>query len=253
VVDLPIHKTEHAASRIPGRNGPFVRGCLVALTVPGFILSASSAGFGALARDGGLSLTHALVMMWALFALPAQVVLVDQLARGGSLIAGAFAVMLIGVRMLPMTVTLAPHLNSPSGRSLARIVAVHAIAITSWFEGLRRLPEEPIATRLDNFLGIGTGLLLASLAGVVSGYVVAGALPTFLAAALLFLTPIYFILSLVASARVAADWLAVLFGALLGPAMFMLFPGFDLLFTGLIGGTLAHVMGRRRIRWDDEA
>lgn len=241
----------HGNQPAPDRS-PFVRGLLVSLTIPGLILFASSAGFGALARDGGFSLTNSLVMMGALFALPAQVVLVDQIARGGSLLAGALAVMVTGVRMLPMTVTLAPFLKSRTQSRITPIVAVHCIAITAWVEGLRRLPKEPVETRLPLYLGLGSGLVASSLIGTVAGYVVAGALPVVLAAALLFLTPIYFILSLVDTAKVRADWLAIGIGAVLGPVLFVLVPGFDLLATGLIGGTVAHFLGRRAFARDDE-
>jgi predicted branched-subunit amino acid permease len=245
-------KTNHSKGQRGTAANAFVRGLLVVLTIPGLILFASSAGFGALARDGGLSLTNALVMMAALFALPAQVVMVDQLARGGSLLAAALAVMVTGVRMLPMTVTLAPYLKSRTHSRIWPLVATHCIAITAWIEGSRRLPSEPAETRLVLYLGLGAGLIASSLIGTVGGYVIAGALPTVLAATLLFLTPIYFILSLVATAKVSADWIAIAIGALLGPVLFILMPGFDLLATGLIGGTAAHFLGRQVLKLDDD-
>ena len=101
------------------RRSALARGIAVAFGVPGLILFASAAGFGALARDAGLSLGNANLMMATLFALPAQVVMVDQLARGGSLLGAALAVTLIGVRLLPMTAVLAPHLGGPSAGRLA--------------------------------------------------------------------------------------------------------------------------------------
>ena len=224
----------------------FLRGLAVSLTIPGIILLASCSGFGALARDAGFSLANALLMMATMFALPAQVVLTDQLARGGSLIAGALAVTLTGIRMLPMVVTLMPYLRSAEPRPGWRTyLAVHGIAITAWIEGFRRLPHIPEPLRLPHFLGIGLGLIAISVIGTGIGYEVAGVLPAVLAATLLFLTPIYFILSLLATAGVAADRLAIGVGCVLGPIFFLLTPGFDLLLTGLIGGTLAHVGARQ--------
>lgn len=220
-------------------------GLASALTVPGMILFASAAGFGAFARDAGLSIGNANLMMAAIFALPAQVVMVDQLARGGSLIGAALAVTLIGVRLLPMTVLLVPYLGGPRASRPGKILAVHAIAVTAWIEGFRRLPDLPERERLPYFIGIGCGLVGASIAGTTAGYMLAGAVPPAIAAALLFLTPIYFMLSLFQTSRRAGDWLAIGIGALIGPVAFALAPGFDLLVTGVAGGTAAHLISRR--------
>ncbi len=241
---LPPGAPYWVAGATPSRA--FVRGLAVALTIPGVILLASCSGFGALARDAGFSLANSLLMMASMFALPAQVVMTDQLARGGSVLAGALAVTLTGIRMLPMVVTLMPFLRSAEPRPGWRTyLAVHAIAITAWIEGFRRLPHIPEALRLPHFLGIGVGLITISVVGTGIGYEVAGVLAAVLAATLLFLTPIYFILSLLATAGVAADRLAIAVGCTLGPVFFVLAPGFDLLLTGLIGGTLAHFGAKR--------
>lgn len=223
----------------------FRYGLHAAITIPGLILFASCSGFGALARDAGFSLANSVVMMAAMFALPAQVVLTDQLARGGSLLAGALAVTLTGIRMLPMVVTLMPYLRAEKRPGWRTFLAVHGIAITAWIEGFRRLPQLPEALRLPHFIGISTGLIAIAVLGTGVGFEVAGVLPKVLAATLLFLTPIYFILSLLATAGVASDRLAIGIGCAMGPILFKLTPGFDLLLTGVIGGTLAHIVGKR--------
>lgn len=231
--------------------GVFLSGLAVSLSIPGFILFASAGGFGALARDAGLSIGNALLMMGVLFALPAQVVMVDQLARGGALVGAVLAVALIGIRLLPMTVVIVPFLGGSKASWPGKAVAVHAVAITGWIEGLRRLPDTPENLRLPHFFGIGTGLIVAALAGTAAGYIAAGQLSGPLAAALLFLTPIYFMLALLATAAQPSDWLAIVIGAVLGPIAYWLAPGFDLLLTGLIGGSAAHVLARNwRIKRD---
>ncbi|MDX2289731.1 MAG: AzlC family ABC transporter permease [Hyphomicrobiaceae bacterium] len=231
-----------------GMDGPrrgFRHGLLVSLTVPGLILAFSSAGFGALALDAGMSLGNAVFMMGIFFALPAQVVMMDQIARGGSVLGGALAVMLTGVRLLPMVVALMPLIRDERRIPWRQVLAVHAVAVTAWIEGMRRLPPLPEEQRLRHFLGIGTGLVLAALIGTAAGYVLAGTVPKIVSAVLLFLTPIYFFLSLLATSREAGDRVAVMAGALIGPVFYVLTPGLDLLLTGLIAGTLGHVAGRR--------
>lgn len=236
-----------------GRGGGFATdasafraGLAVALSIPGLILFASAAGFGALARDAGLSIGNANLMMGAFFALPAQVVMVDQLARGGSLVGAVLAVSLIGIRLLPMTVVLVPYLGGRHARGWSKVLAVHAVAITAWIEGFRRLPAVPDRQRMPHFLGIGTGLIAAAIAGTSIGFGLAGAVPPAISAALLFLTPIYFILSLLQTASRGGDLWAIVFGAVLGPIAFLYAPGFDLLLTGVIGGTIAYLATRAR-------
>lgn len=236
----PLGGAEGRGSVERSRRRLFLRGLPVALSIPGFILFASAAGFGALARDAGISIGNAVLMMGAFFALPAQVVMTDQLARGGSLAAAAVAVTLIGVRLLPMTVVLMPYLRAPGVPRPLVALAVHAVAITAWIEGIRRLPSMPEEDRLPHFLGIGSGLVLVSLLGTAAGFQMAGTLPPVYAAALLFLSPVYFMLSLFAASSNSAEHVAIGVGAVLGPAFFVLAPGFDLLLTGLIGGSAAH-------------
>lgn len=223
----------------------FLDGMRVALSTPGIILLASSAGFGALAVDAGMSLFNALLMMGTFFALPAQVVILDQLARGGSILAGAAAVALTGVRLVPMVVTILPWLSDDRPAVWRRVIAIHAVAITGWLEGHRILPKVEKGRRTQVFLGIGTGLILTTQVGTAAGFALAGSVPPLIAGVLLFLTPIYFLLSLMAAARLAMDWLAILVGTVMGPAIYLVLPGFDLLLTGLVGGTLAYVAGKR--------
>lgn len=228
------------------RRVAFRRGMAVALTVPGIILFGSSAGFGALARDAGFSIANAMFMMGIFFALPAQVLMLDQMARGASLAAGALAVTLTGLRLLPMSIALMPLLRAPGVSRLHYMLAGHFIAVTAWMEGWRRLPHVPAALRMSHFLGIGTGLLVATLAGTAAGFEIAGKVPAIIAALLLFLTPIYFLLSLIATSVRRSDKLAIIAGAMLGPPLYVLAPGFDLLLAGVIGGTLAHAAARWR-------
>ena len=67
-------------------------------------------------------------------------------------------------------------------------------------------------------------------------------------AALLLLTPIYFLTSLWGSARERAGHVAMVLGLVLGPIFHVLLPGFDLLAAGLIGGFAAYGFHRLRRR-----
>jgi predicted branched-subunit amino acid permease len=221
-------------------------GCALAGEIPALILAATGAGFGALAHDAGIQFGHTAFMSVILFATPAQVVLVDQLARGSSLWGGTFAVMLTAIRLLPMTVTVMPLLRGPATRRWQYALASHFVAITGWAEAYRRLPHLPDRLRMAYFLGMGSALITSLLIGTILGYLVASIVPPLLTSALLFMTPMYFAMSLVLNARQSMDWWALGAGAVLGPIMFIAAPGFDLLLTGLIGGTIAFLAGKQR-------
>jgi len=225
--------------------GAFARGLLLVLSVPAAVLFATALGFGALARDGGFTAGHAAFMSVGMFALPNQVVLVDQLARHETLAAAALAVTLAAFRLLPMTVTLAPLFRGSRPRWPLELLATHFIAITTWIEANRRLPQLPPDLRLPYHLGSGVAIAAMMLLGTLAGYLLVGGVPAIVAAALLFMNPLYFILSLVATSRSRMDIAAIVAGCALAPVLYALAPGFDLLATGIIGGTLAYLWGRR--------
>lgn len=224
----------------------FLRGLLFAFHVPGIVLCGTAMGYGALARDAGFELGQTLLISASFYALPAQVIFVDQMARGASLAAAAFAVTLTAVRLLPMTVSMMPYLRDPELPRCVVFPIVHFMAVTSWIEGNRVLPGLAVGLRVPHYAGIGFGMLGATLCGSVIGYMAAGVVPTEVAAALLFMTPLYFIMSLFGAMRDRADMAAIGLGCVLGPAFYLLVPGLDLLATGLVGGTIAFLIGRRR-------
>jgi predicted branched-subunit amino acid permease len=223
----------------------FIRGLRLFFEIPALILGATGAGFGALAHDAGIEFGVTALMSVVLYATPAQVVLVDNFARGASLLGGAIAISLTAIRLLPMTVSLMPYLRGPKARRWQYVLAAHYIAITGWNEANRRLPDLPEALRLAHFLGLGTALMAALLVGTVVGFLLAGLVPPLVGAALLFMTPLYFIMSLILGARLSLDWWAIGAGVVLGPVFFIAVPGLDLLITGLVGGTVAFMIGAR--------
>ena len=98
------------------------------------------------------------------------------------------------------------------------------------------------------YLGFVTVLFAGTLAATVLGFSIAGQVPEAVAAGLVFLTPIYFFLSLIQAAADSAEAAAVAIGSVLGPVLFVFVPGPDLFLTGLIGGTIAYGAFRWRVR-----
>lgn len=217
--------------------------------MPGWVLFVSFLGFGAFVEAAGLGLDHALTMVILVWALPSKVILVTSISEGAGLIATFGAVALSAVRMMPMTVALIPELTAPGSRRWPDFVAAQFVAITVWIAMIRDLPDIPVAVRRRYFLAIGMTCMAMGLLGTIIGYTMAGRVPALVTAALLFMTPIYFALSMVGAARERLDLLAVAAGLLLGPVFVHLTPRLDLLWTGLAGGTAVYLidrLGRRR-------
>jgi predicted branched-subunit amino acid permease len=217
-----------------------------ALAVQSLVLYASALGYGAFARACGLSFGQAMALPLMLHAAPAQVVLADHAARGATLAAAALAVTLTAVRLMPMTVVLMPLLKGHGGPRWHELVAVHFVGVTQWLEGLRRLPQVPERLRLAYYLGIGCGISAGTLSASAAGYLLAASVPPTIAAALLFITPLSFLLSLIEAARSAVDRIAIVGGVVVGPLAFLAAPGLDLLLTGLLVGTAAFAIDRSR-------
>jgi hypothetical protein len=145
-----------------------------------------------------------------------------------------------------MVATTMPHVRGTKRRPVLEMIAAHFVAITTWIEGARRLPAIPQDLRLPHHLGIGVAVCGMMVAGSVTGYLLSVGMPAAVSAALVFTTPLYFILSLVATARARLEVSAVVLGCAVAPLFYLLLPGLDLLATGLVGGTAAFLWGNVR-------
>ena len=239
-----LARTEPQEAVLASRWVAFCRGVRETPLIPPLILSFSFIGFGALTKETGLSLLHTLFMSVFIFALPGQVVLVDEMARGASLLTAALAVTATAVRLLPMTVALLPIIRDRRDPKWLEFAATCFIAVTVWVEAMRRTPHQPRPDRTAYTLGIVALLVISSSMGAVIGFLLAASLPKAFAAALLFLTPMYFLLSMISSSRGKGETLPIIAGFALGPILHLAVPQCDLLLTGLIGGTLSFLAAR---------
>lgn len=224
----------------------FLHGAAGAPSVPVLVVTITFIGFGALARDTGLNMFQALFVSLSVFALPGQVVLADEAGKGSGLAAVAFAVMLTSVRLLPMTYSLFPVMRGKNTPLWLEIILSHFVAITVWLEAMRRLPQRPKELRVAYFSGFALVMMAGLLIATAAGYFLAAQVPPPVAAGMVFLTPVYFFLSLLETSRNIADRGAVLVGVVLGPLLYMLVPGLDLVLTGLIGGTACYAFMKWR-------
>jgi hypothetical protein len=150
------------------------------------------------------------------------------------------------VRLLPMVVALLPMLRTEGTRTRDLLLPAHFTAISMWVEALRLLPSLPREQRIAFCNGLSDGLALSAVLATAAGFYLAGSLPPLYAAALLFLTPLSFTVSLVRNSHLLVDRLAFIFGIVLGPLLAAMNVNLDLLWSGVVGGTLAYLPYRWR-------
>jgi predicted branched-subunit amino acid permease len=217
-----------------------LQGMRAVVSIPAAILLTSLAGYGVLCRESGLSFGQAIFSTAAIWALPSQVVLVSGIASGAALPATAIGVALSAIRFVPMIASWVPLVRTEATRPWQLYLLAHFVAVTSWVVSTLRLPAIPAHGRVPFFAGF--GVTLTGSGTVVTGvtYSLAGGLPPVLAGVLFFLTPIYFLTALTASARLNAERLALIAGLLLGPLFRYAGVPLDLVWAGLLGGAIAY-------------
>lgn len=214
------------------------------VSLPAFILAFAFVGFAGIAREAGFTAPETMFMVFTIWALPAHLVLVDGITAGAGILTVALGVSLSSMRLMPMVMSLAPHMKAGGTSWLARLAASHFVAVTSWVYTIERLDSIP-RHRLAAFY-FGLSVPLTIIVTLVAGtmHVLAATLPPVLVAAIYFMTPLYFAMSLLKTARGVADRLALPIGFLLGPALTPVLPQVSTLVAGVGGGLLAYALGR---------
>jgi len=155
-------------------------------------------------------------------------------------------VTLSSVRFLPMVAAILPVMRRPGVRQRHLVLPMHLTAISVWVEGMRLLPLMPVERRIAFYNGLGTGLMSGAVIGGAIGFVLAAKLPPLLSAALLFFTPMAILMSSARNSRTLLDGLAFALGLVVGPIVAAQKIGLDLMWTGLIAGTIAYGVHRLR-------
>jgi predicted branched-subunit amino acid permease len=210
------------------------------------VITGTYVGIGALAYDYDFSLLWVMLSTVLVWVAPGQVILISALGTGAAHTETALAVGLSSVRLFPMVVTLLPLIKTPATRNRDLLLTAHFTSVSMWVEALRLLPTRPRQGRIPFCNGLATGFMLAAHLGTVIGFHLAGSLPTMLTAGLLFLTPMSFLCSTTRNARLLVDRLALALGLVLGPLLAWWHVGLDLLWTGVIAGSVAYGICRLR-------
>jgi predicted branched-subunit amino acid permease len=228
-------------------GGAFFGGVKSALTSVFFpVISGTYVGIGALAHGFGLNAWWLALSTLLVWAGPAQVILISALGAGAAPVEVAVAVSLSGVRLFPMVVALLPMLRRQETRLRDLLLPTHFTSVSMWVESLRLLPGLPRERRTAFCNGLSVGFMGSAVVAGFIGYYLAAELPPLFAGALLFLTPVSFLVSTARNARAMMDKLALVLGLTLGTVLTANHVQLDLLWAGVGGGTLAYAVHRLR-------
>ncbi|MGA2567268.1 MAG: AzlC family ABC transporter permease [Pseudolabrys sp.] len=210
------------------------------------VLAGTYIGMGALAHDYGFSSWWLALSSMLVWAAPGQVILISSLGLGAPPIEGAIAVGLSAIRLFPMVVALLPLLRGPETRTRDLLLPTHFTSVSMWVESLRLLPGMPRERRIAFCNGLSAGYMGTAVSFGFVGYYLAAGLPPLFAGTLLFLTPLSFLISTARNAKAMVDRLALLLGLVIGPLLTIWHVGLDLMWTGMVGGSLAYGFHRLR-------
>ncbi|MEQ8481336.1 MAG: AzlC family ABC transporter permease [Hoeflea sp.] len=233
-------------STTSGRSGFqwFLTGVRGIVSLPAIILMSAFVGFSGFAVEAGLPLGQTVFMTGMVWALPAKVLLVGSILAGASLPAAFVTVTLSSIRMMPMVASLVPEIRTAKTPTWLLLLLSHFVAITAYVFTMERIQNVPREHRVAFFAGFSITVTSANIVLVALVYSTVSSLPAMLAGALFFLTPVYFLTSIWASTRDRAGHMAMIFGLVLGPVFHQVAPEFDILYAGIVGGTLAFFADR---------
>ena len=234
------------SARFANRRAAFWAGIHDALGAPVLVLFAGMVGFGAMGRSHGFDAWMTGLTSLLMFALPGQVVMLEMLISGSSFLAIAFAVSLTSARFVTMVVTLFPQLHRRD-RNRGLYLWVHLLAMTAWSMSMREFPHMAAKHRLSYFIGLALPCWLISPLGTVLGFYVAGWVPAPVTLGLVFINPLFFLLTFT-DVKPWGNRMAIGLGCLLGPLFYAWDRDSSLLLTGLVAGTLAYGVERLWLR-----
>ncbi|MFM1870349.1 MAG: hypothetical protein RLY99_1093, partial [Pseudomonadota bacterium] len=108
---------------------------------------------------------------------------------------------------------------------------------------MRDFPKMKPEDRLSYFTGFAFVCWAVSTPATILGFMAAGQVPSYLNLGMVFINPLFFLLTFT-EVKPRGNRIAILLGAPLGLLAYLWFPDYSLLIAGLLGGTVAYMIDR---------
>ena len=210
---------------------------------PAIALTCCFIAIGALLKNLGFNIQESIFSTVLTYALPGSLVMAESMLIGASLLNIFLAVWIVNARLYPMAVSLFPLMMHKSQPKWKYYFSCHFIAVSAWLimkSNYKKIPKEH---RIDYWIGIGSAAMCASIFGTFIGFSFSEYLNKDMMMGLAILNPVYFLCMLVGASTNIPVTLSVLIGTVLGPIIYLFSPEWSILLTGVIGGSIAYLIG----------
>ena len=214
---------------------------------PAIALGASFIAIGALLKNLGFSIQESVFSTFLTYALPGSLVMAESMLIGASLLNIFLAVWFVNARLYPMAVSLFPLMMHKSQPKWKYYFSCHFIAVSAWLimkSNYKKIPKE---YRIDYWIGIGSGTVSVSVIGTFIGFYFSEYMNKDMMIGLAILNPVYFLCMMVGASKTIQVTLSVLLGIILGPIIYLFSPEWSILLAGVIGGTIAYLVGEYNV------
>ena len=214
---------------------------------PAIALGASFVAIGALLKNLGFTIQESIFSTFLTYALPGSLVMAESMLIGASLLNIFLAVWFVNARLYPMAVSLFPLMMHKSQPKWKYYFSCHFIAVSAWLimkSNYKKIPKE---YRIDYWIGIGSATVSVSVIGTFIGFYFSEYMNKDMMIGLAILNPVYFLCMMVGASKTIQVTLSVLLGIILGPIIYLFSPEWSILLAGVIGGTIAYLVGEYNV------
>jgi predicted branched-subunit amino acid permease len=210
---------------------------------PAIALGCCFVAIGALLKNLGFNIQESIFSTMLTYALPGSLIMAESLLVGASLLNIFLAVWFVNARLYPMTVSLFPLMMHKSQPKWKYYFSCHFIAVSAWLIMKSNYKKIPKSFRIDYWIGIGSATWSVAVLGTFIGFYISEYLNKDMLIGLAILNPIYFLCMMVGAAKTIQITLSVLLGIILGPVFYYFSPEWSILLGGIVGGTIAYLIG----------
>ena len=214
---------------------------------PAIALACCFVAIGALLKNVGFNIHESVLSTLLIYALPGSLVMAESILIGASLLSIFIAVWFVNARLYPMAVSLFPLMMDDSQPKWKYYLSCHFIAVSAWLIMKSNYETVEKKDRVDFWIGIGSATLSVSILATIIGFYLADYLNKDMLMGLAILNPIYCTCMMVGAMKTLQITLSVILGAILGPVFYFFSPEWSILLGGLIGGSVAYLVGEKNV------
>ena len=214
---------------------------------PAIALGCCFIAIGALLKNLGFNIQESIFSTMLTYALPGSLVMAESMLIGASLFNIFLAVWFVNARLYPMTVSLFPLMMHKSQPKWKYYFSCHFIAVSAWLIMRSNYKQIPKKHRIDYWIGIGSATVSVSVLGTYIGFSFSDYFNKDMMIGLAILNPVYFLCMMVGASKTLQITLSVVLGIILGPVIYLFSPEWSILLAGVIGGTIAYLIGEHSV------